>query len=183
MPTYYVKEGEEYKPVTISLIPEGDLMEVKRGAEAKTKGLEDQITALNKEKDDILARALRAETASEEVQGKVSTLQELADKVPSLEEQVRTATESRVQAEESLLGTRRQQIISKYQLQGDAAKQIEGKTAAQLDIFEESATVLGFKPGEGRTFDRGGGDSTNTDGLRGIDKIRLGLEQGALSKT
>lgn len=148
MTDYYVKDGENYVLSQDKLVPERDLMALKASKETGEQQSSTKVAELQGKVDELTARATTAEADLNKVNAEMEPLKVEAAKVPQLTEQVTTLTQKSSAAEGQLLDTRRDGIISKYNITGDNATKVKSMTAEQLASFEENATTLGYTPGQ-----------------------------------
>ena len=160
------------------MVPEHDLISIKRGLNATIKQLETDLAAANQRVDDEHASVLRVTASRQDVESKLAIAQGLTTEVDSLKTQLTEATTSRDGAQNALTGLRRMAAATTL---GVDAKTLEGKTDDQLDSMLEGAKLVGTgSGGDGHTSSRqlagGGTGGKSFSGLTPREKIKAGLE-------
>ena len=185
MAQYFIKDGEEYKAVTLDdliksekLVTEAVFLEVKGSAETRQKQLTDKNAELQTSVDSLLARATTAESAVETVKAELEPLKLEAAKVSPLMQQVTELTTRSSAAEGQLLDTRRTNLIEKYNIQGEKATQVKSMTAEQLTALETSSEIFGLTPGNPPRpqFARTNPGPTDAN-MSALDTIKAGLSE------
>lgn len=195
MPTYYVLDGTEYKPIDLSiimkdekLVTDADLQTVKGSSETARARLQTELDETKKRADELLTRALTAESAVDTVKKEYEPFKEKAEKLESLETELNSLREKNSAAETQLLDNRRKAILDKFGIKDDdeKASDIKSMTAEQLDIAEKALALAPVPSNEsqqrGNRFDRSPGwgnrveneTSAHEDLVAGMQEIRVG---------
>jgi hypothetical protein len=197
MPEFYTKDGDNYVLYSgAKLVPETDLVTVKGGLESKVKEMESQLADAKGYADQNLNRALKAESDLTTIKSEVEPLRAKAAEVDTLNTKLVELTAGRTELETKVLGQRRTELVSKFKMPEDKAKELDSMTMEQLDSIEQTLEKFGVVPqsdpnpnpnGNGlrrAAFDVGGGGGGGTnDSPRGRDLIKQGLREGSASGT
>lgn len=183
MDYYTLNADGSYTKVTENLVPERDVLAVKGSKETLEKQSSERIDSLTKDLDTMTTRATSAESELSSIKTELEPLKIEAAKVPELMTQISTLTEKSSTAITQLLTTKRQAVIDKYALDGDKKAKVEAMDEAALTSFSEALDTVGFKPGNGNnsSFNNAPPKGSDTSGMSGEQKMRLGLEQGLLA--
>ncbi len=177
------------------MVPESDLIALKESnktalEELKT-GHASEITELgNTHTSTIEGLNTQIRTGSEdgsrlratitELEEKVSNGSATGDELTKVKGELKTASASLKEAQETLAGDIRTRLIGDFQIN---EKALEGKTVSELTVIKDALAASG-KPKSGSYVGSGGsgggGDDKKTTGA---DKVREGLEAGDLRAT
>ena len=144
-------------PATIveKMVPERDLLAVKKGGEKQLNDLKATMEASKAESDRLLgekhAELLKAQAEIEQAKTATDTIP-LA-KYSALEAEANEGKAALEKAQEQILAGRRKELVSEYKLK---AEDLEGKTGQQLDALEEAFKITGGARNT-NSFDTGSG--------------------------
>jgi len=167
------------------MVPERDLLAVKRSLNAKIQTLETERDAAKQALDDKHQELLRVTASLTDVESKLNKAQGQMAEVDGLKTQLTEATTGRDEAVNTLTVLRR---MSAAQVLKVDVKTLEGKTDDQLSAMLEGAELVGKgKDGAGGTpsskdLAGGGTGGKSFEGLTPREKIRTGLEIQQQSK-
>lgn len=184
MPDYFVKEGDNYVPVTTKLVPEADLIAAKGGLEAKLQAVEGELGEAKTQAQQATARATTAESGRVAAESKVTELTDKAAKVDELSQQLTAAQAGRTALESEVVGSKRAAIIQKFHIEGDRAKELETMDLEGLKTLEDTlGKYLPVGSGNGGSapnrsnFDTGGGTQGTSQTLSGRQQIQEALRE------
>lgn len=157
------------------MVPEKDLIAVKKGAEKEISGLKSQLEAKEAEHKAAVDKAhqdlLQERAAKEQFESQLKSQSAISpEEMAALKQQLEDATKRGEEAEARLLEVRKDGLVKLYGLASDSLKD---KTSAQLEAIEEALKLLGGAKAPQR-FDTGAGSGVATMTAR--DKIKAGLE-------
>jgi len=146
---------------TKRMVPESDLMAVKRAAEVKGKEMETQITNLqtqlveaNRVKEEKHNSLIQAQASHSQLEEKLKEYE--AAKINAEELQTKlTATEASVGTLNTRVLDQKKQLLTTQYAVG--AETLEGKTLEQLDTLGEALGLVGKPASPVTTVDLGGG--------------------------
>lgn len=188
MPTYFIKRGDSYEEISISdisdaekLVPSKDLLALKGSNESAVKKLESDIESLKSEKDTLLTRATSAESARDELKKEMEPLKTKAESVDSLTTELSALKEKQSAEDTRKLDSARKDIISKYGLKDDKAKQVESMSLADIESMQKSLELVGAGSRNGNSHNNGGFDRQNQNDnvetpRKSFDMIKSALE-------
>ena len=142
-------------PPVEKMVPERDLLAVKKGGEKQLNDLKAAMEASKAESDRLLgekhAELLKAQAEVEQAKTATDTIP-LA-KYSALEAEANEGKAALEKAQEQILTGRRKELVSEYKLK---AEDLEGKTGQQLDALEEAFKITGGARNT-NSFDTGSG--------------------------
>jgi chromosome segregation ATPase len=187
VPDLYTKEGDSYVPYNgPKLVVESDLVAAKASLQTQLDQAKAELTDAKTYADGNLQRAITAERDLTTVRAELDPLKNKAAQVDTLTSQVTALTTGKTELETKMLGIRRQEVATKFHIQGDKLKELESMDIAGLDNLETTLSKWGTTPNGSQDriprpnqFDTGGGGvGTGPDTTRGRDLIKQGLAQG-----
>ena len=139
------------------MVPERDLLAVKKGGEKQLSDLKATMDAMKAESDRALgekhAELLKAQAEIE--QAKTATDTVPLTKYSALEAEANEGKAALEKAHEQILTGRRKELVVEYKLKPE---DLEGKTGQQLDALEEAFKITGGARNT-NSFDTGSGGS------------------------
>ena len=142
-------------PPVEKMVPERDLLAVKKGGEKQLSDLKAAMEVSKAESDRLLgekhAELLKAQAEIEQAKTATDTIP-LA-KYSALEAEANEGKAALEKAQEQILTGRRKELVSEYKLK---AEDLEGKTGQQLDALEEAFKITGGARNT-NSFDTGSG--------------------------
>ena len=146
---------------TRKMIPESDLMAVKRAAESKEKEFSTQIETLqsqlveaNRIKEEKHNSLIQAQASHSQLEEKLKDYEAAKSKSEELQTKLTTIEASVSGLNTKLLDQKKQLLTTQYQIGTEA---LEGKTVEQLDLLEEALKLVGKPAKQTTTVDLGGG--------------------------
>jgi len=158
---------------TPKMVPESDLVAVKKGAEKKEAELLSQIAEANRIKDEKHNLYLQTLAAKEQLEEQAKEGATLKDKVAELEGTLNATESSRKQLEEELLGIKRTSLAKSYNVSEESLKD---KSASELKNLEDALSLVGNSNKKPANFDQGpGGISPPSTGSK-LDELKEELK-------
>lgn len=157
-------------PATTKMVPEGDLLAVKKGLE---KQLEDmrlsgaaQLSESKRQSDAHYQSMLREKASREELENTVLELRTKLDGLSDAEQKVKEATDSRDYLANQMVDLKKTSLISAYS--GVTAESLEGKSLQELNTLAEALELVKSKTTSNYDLAGGGGGApvTGSEGLR-----------------
>ncbi len=185
MADLFVKEGDNFVPYTVKVVPESDLLAAKGGLESQISTLKAEVEDAKKSSDQHYQRALKGEADATALKTELEPLKVEAAKVTQLTTDLQAATTGRTEMETRLLGVRRLELVGKFKLPTEKAKELDNLSASQLDEVEKTLTTFGAvpagdQPPTRRSFDTGvPGGPGGPEQPRGRDLIKEGLRSSS----
>lgn len=165
-------------PTDEKMVPEKDLIALKKGLEKEIGDLKAQIADLTKSKEDEHKARLLGEGAKSALEAELATAKTSLGDLDKVRADLVKATTSRDDVSKAVVGLTRQNIQLQYNLDATGVKALEGKTLEQLNSLSEALKLTGGK-GPGQRFDLGTGGKADITGLSGREMIKKGLEEKA----
>jgi chromosome segregation ATPase len=160
------------------LVPEKDLIAVKRGAEEKIKQYETQISQWeDKYKQDISAKTdelLKANAAVSQLEKKISESSSFGSELEKVKTELAAAQESRKGLETKLMADRTKALTSL----GVPSEKMEGKTLDQLDLMLDALSSAGRTANQPSKYDKAGGSGFYE--LTAIERAKKQLEHATI---
>jgi len=165
-------------PTDEKMVPEKDLIALKKGLEKEIGDLKAQIADLTKSKEDEHKARLLGEGAKSALEAELATAKTSLGDLDKVRADLVKATTSRDDVSKAIVGLTRQNIQLQYNLDATGVKALEGKTLEQLNSLSEALELTGGKR-PGQRFDLGTGGKADITGLSGREMIKKGLEEKA----
>jgi len=145
------------KTPEVKLVPESDLIAVKRAAEGAKATLEANIATLTAQASEYRSKALEAGAFSEKLAESTKELATYKEQVAKLSPELAAAVKSRDELVVNYSTLRREHIATKYNI---PVAILAGKSLQDLSTFEDALKAVGGTNATGQ-FTRGlGGNST-----------------------
>lgn len=160
-------------PTEPKMVPESDLITVKKGAERKEAELLSQIAESNRLKDETHNLYLQEQAAREQLEEQAKEGATNKEQVVELTAKIAAAEESRKQLEEELLGIKRTYLATAY---GVSEESLKDKDAGQLKNLEDALKLVGTK-GKPANFDKGPGGTTPAAPTTILEQCKVEIAQ------
>ena len=155
------------------LVPESDLLAVKKGSEEKISKLTADIAEASRKSDEHYQNLLNERASAEAVKLELEQLKATSKDVAEIQAKLDALRNQSVQDSTRSLELHRQLLVLKYSI---GKELVDGKTQQQLDSLEEALKIIGpVKKSSG--IDHGGNTGVTSGSLSSREKIAAGLAQ------
>lgn len=161
---------------TTKMVPESDLIAVKKGLERQLEDLRLSSTAqladAKRQSDTHYQSMLREQGSKEELEKKVQELLTRVTASEDAEKKIKEATDSRDYLANQMVGLKKAALVSTYPTV--TMESLEGKSIQELGTLEEALKLVGGKPAAS-TYDAAGSGGSST--LVGNEGLRAAIDE------
>lgn len=154
----------------LKMIPESDLLAVKKGLTADLEKKDSDLQEALKKADENYQTLLNERASTEAVKTELEGLRQGKTKADELQTQLDALKQQGEQASNRVLELHRRLLVQEF---GISKEVVDGKDQHGLTSLEEALRIVGPKRGSG--IDRGSNLGSTDDGLSSREKIAQGL--------